>query len=118
MPKVTLMLSAKQGGKWRFFRASIGGNGRVVPGVAIVNYRRRTIDSGNCGGYFVRYTRPDGKQTHEPAGKDPAVARARQIAKQAELEGNKAGITVSVEAPHQKKTHFVSPIQSPNTTTS
>jgi hypothetical protein len=83
MPKVTLMLSAKQGGKWRFFRASIAGNGRVEPGVAIVSDRRRTIDSGNCGGYFVRYTRPDGKQTYEPVGKDPAGARAKQIAKQA-----------------------------------
>jgi hypothetical protein len=55
MPKVTLMLSAKLGGKWRFFRASVAGNGRVEPGVAIVNNRRRTVDSGSRGGYFVRY---------------------------------------------------------------
>ena len=90
MPKVTLMISGKQGGKWRFFRASVAANGRVEPFVAIVNDRRRTFDNGNCGGYFIRYTRPDGKQTYEPAGKDPAAARAQQIAKQAELESKKA----------------------------
>ena len=45
MPRVTLMLSGKHGAKWRFFRASIAGSGRVEPGVAIVNERRRTIDS-------------------------------------------------------------------------
>lgn len=108
MPRVTLMLSAKVGGKWSFFRASIAGNGRVEPAVAIVNERRRTLDDGNCGGYFIRYTRPDGKQTYESAGKDPAGARARQIAKQAELEGNRAGISMSAEAPQQKKTHLSS----------
>ena len=59
----------------------------MEPAVAIVNDRRRTFDSGNYGGYFIRYTRPDGKQTYEPVGKDPAGARAKQIAKQAELEG-------------------------------
>jgi integrase len=105
MPKVNLMLSARLGGKWRFFRASIAGNGRVEPGVAIVNDRRRTIDSSSCGGYFVRYTKPNGKQTYEPAGKGPATARARQIAKQAELESKKAGVRVSVENPDQKKTY-------------
>jgi len=103
MPKVTLMISGKQGGKWRFFRASVGGNGRVEPFVAIVNDRRRTFDNSTCGGYFIRYTRPDGKQTYDPAGKDPAAARAKQIAKQAELESKKAGVKVSVEAPHQTK---------------
>jgi integrase len=71
-----------------------------------VNDRRRTFDSGSCGGYFVRYTRPDGKQTYEPAGKDPATARAKQIAKQAELEGKKAGVKLSVEDPTRKKTHL------------
>ncbi len=107
MPKVNLMLNAKVGGKWRFFRASIAGNGRVEPGVAIVNNRRRAIDDGSCGGYFVRYTKPDGKQTYEPAGKDPAAARAKQIAKQAELESKKSGVVVSVEDPHQQKTHLL-----------
>lgn len=98
MPKVTLMISGKQGGKWRFFRASVAGNGRVEPFVTIVNERRRTFDNGNCGSYFIQYTRADGKQTYEPAGKDPAAARAKQIAKQAELESKKAGVNVSVEA--------------------
>jgi hypothetical protein len=102
MPKVTLMLSAKQGGKWRFFRASVAGNGRVEPSVAVVKDRRRTFEDGDYGGYFIRYTRPDGKQTYEPAGKDPAAARAKQIMKQAELESNKAGVKVSVEDPKKK----------------
>jgi len=103
MPKVTLMISGKRGGKWRFFRASVSGNGRVEPFVAIVNDRRRTFEDSNCGGYFIRYTRPDGKQTYDSAGKDPAAARAKQIAKQAELESKKAGVKVNVEAPGPSK---------------
>ena len=39
----------------------------------------------------------------EPVGKDPAGPRAKQVAKQAELDGKKAGVKVSVEAPDQSK---------------
>jgi len=77
MPKVTLMINARQAGKWRFFRASLSGNGRVEPGVAIVNDRRRTFDSGNYGGYFIRYTRPDGKQTYVACRQRPCWGESK-----------------------------------------
>jgi integrase/recombinase XerD len=104
MPKVPLMLSVKLDGKWRFLRASIARNGRVEPCVAIFRDRRRTFDNCDCGGYSIRFTNPSGKQTYEPVGKDPAVARARQIAKQAELASRKAGVVVNVEEPTKQET--------------
>jgi integrase len=100
MPKVTLTVNAKQEGKWRFFRASFAANGRLEPFVAIVGGRRKTLDNGNFGGYFLRYTPPDGKQTYESVGKDPVVARAKQLEKQLRLDSKREGLKGALEDHH------------------
>ena len=97
MPKVTLTINAKQDAKWRFFRASFALNGRLEPFVAVVRGRRKTFDNGNFGGYFLRYTPPDGKQTYESVGKNPEIARARQLEKQLELKSKREGLKVALQ---------------------
>ena len=81
MATVTVFLRVTHGDKYPYYRASVAGNGRIEPFVAIVNDRRKTFNEGT---YYIGFTGPDGRQKCERAGKDPTVARARQIAKQAE----------------------------------
>ena len=79
MAEVTVFLRVKQDGTYHpHYPASVAGNERIEPFVAIVKGRRKTFGSGS---YYIRFTGPDGNQPHKPVGKDPAVARARQIAK-------------------------------------
>jgi hypothetical protein len=68
--------------------------------VAVVKGRRKTFDSGS---YYIRFTGSDGNQKYRPVGKDPAVARAQQIAKQSELDSGAAGIEVKVTDPTAKE---------------
>jgi|GEM_PF-6258402 integrase len=93
MAKVTLCLRVKHEGKYPYYRASIAKNGRVEPFVAWVKKRRKTFDDGT---YHLRLKGPTGKQMYVPVGADPGVARAKQIAKQAELDAVTTGVKVTV----------------------
>ena len=100
MAKVTLFLRVKQDGTCPYYPASVAGNGRIDPLVAVVNGRRKTFDSGL---YYLRFTDPDDKQKFTSAGRDPAATRAKQLVKQTELDAEASGVEVTLTDPTRKK---------------
>jgi len=78
--KVSLYLSVKQDGKWKYLPAAWDGK-KLRPFYALVNGRAKEFPGAS---YYMRY-RENGKQKMEPVGNDPKLAVQRQISCEADL---------------------------------
>jgi integrase len=90
---VKVMIRAKLDGKYPYLPAVVNGNGRIKPGVALVNGAETRVR----GIYYLRFTEK-GKRHFVRVGADPAAAAAAAQRKELVLKAQAAGIRTTEPA--------------------
>jgi integrase len=86
---VKVMIRAKLDGKYPYLPAVVNGNGRIKPGVALINGLQTKVQ----GTYYLRYTE-NGKRRFALAGSDAADAANEARRKELALKAKAAGIKI------------------------